>query len=186
VTVPLDVVSFTVINRIYCMSRAYKLSKLLKPFCSFAGLLMSLIEDNIQFLSFRAFQQLVYFRPQPHLSFIINTFLAVGTLFLTLFCAAAMPLLMLGYCHIDFEHEWLKQGLRPALLSTVLLLGRFVNAGAHCLEHSVLQIHCLFSLNVAILALLVKWRCLFKEKAIMTIVATQDILRVLIGCFLLL
>lgn len=104
VTIPLTVLTFLLLQRLFNCFRRFKLSKIIRPFCTIVALIMTLVGDNIQYLSFRAFQQLVYLQPQPGVSFALNLILTITALFIAVFCAVAMPFIILRYRKKQFEH----------------------------------------------------------------------------------
>lgn len=103
-TVPLTVLSFIILHYLYGWMSNLKIGKVFRPFCTIAGLGMSLIGDNIQYLTFRAFQQILYVAPSPRFICLLSLLLAIFTLFLTIFVGAALPLLILRYRRRSFEH----------------------------------------------------------------------------------
>lgn len=97
VTVPLTVTMFLILKGAYWCIRKRKISKVLKPFCSVGNLAMSLIGDNIVYLSFRSFQQILYFEPNSGANYMVCYIICLISLFGVLFCAVGMPTLLLKY-----------------------------------------------------------------------------------------
>lgn len=91
-TMPVSILTFLILNKIYHRFRAYRLSSVLISFSSWAYLLLSLIVDNAQYLSFRGFQQLRALALSNSIAIFSLTVSSLG-LFTSLFCSiAVLPL----------------------------------------------------------------------------------------------
>ncbi len=73
--------------------KCWKIPFLLAPFVTFSYLATSLFGDNIQYMSFRAFQQMRFIVPRSALE-TISVVLALLTLFAVIFCGCALYLLI--------------------------------------------------------------------------------------------
>jgi uncharacterized membrane protein len=163
VTVPLTVITFLILKGAYWCIRKRKISKVLKPFCSVGNLAMSLIGDNIVYLSFRSFQQILYSEPQLNLKFWISHLLCLLTLFWVLFCAGAMPTVLLRYRRREFDNDFFHKSVQSTFLYSYILISRVLIGAIHSIISTPLwQITCLLLLHSLTLTLYSKNTQLFK------------------------
>jgi hypothetical protein len=104
-TVPFSVLVFFLLHKLYSAlaARRLKLAKLLVTFSSWAYLIVSLVGDNLQYLSFRSFQQFRCIAHKKGILFLTSTILTINIGFFTLFCAIGTYLLAICLAKSTFQ-----------------------------------------------------------------------------------
>lgn len=130
-TVPSSVMIFLAVSWVHSKISQYKVAALLMSFSSWGYLAVSLLGDNLQYLSFHSFQQLRA-APQPGLVALLSRVVALLVLFVTLVCALCLYYLSLRWANRSFRPSLLRKTRRAAgFLSFWLacrVLSGFMNA----------------------------------------------------------
>lgn len=130
VSTPLTVLSFVLVWLLHKKVKCWKLPLFLAPFSTFSYLLVALFGDNVQYLSFRACQQLRFLVPHS-LTDTISICLALLTLFIVVMCGSALYLLIWAFNRKRFSAETMKHSLNSFVLLTITLGGRALTGFLH-------------------------------------------------------
>jgi hypothetical protein len=185
VTVVLSVIVFVFLKVI----RAYLpsgIAQLLRPFCTYSYLLANLLGDNIQYLSFRAFERLIYAVPIGGTVGYCDLIVAVVILFFVVTMACSLYLLIWSFDRHAFRSEYYRPALASYSVMTVATLGRCLNGFCHAyLTNSPTQLCLLLLVNLVNLILVHRTAQLFYFRRNTLIYTLMLLGKVLLGICLL-
>jgi hypothetical protein len=164
VSVPLSITGFVLAWLIRKKVQCWRIPALFAPFTTFSYLFDSLLGNNIQYLSFRAFQQLRFIVPR---SFVdgLSVVLAIVVLFSVVFCACALYLLIWSLDHKYFRIDHLTHCLESFKLTTLILQARVLAGFIHAyLDNEKNQLMGLVLLSMTVLGVAVRYYFAYRKK----------------------
>jgi hypothetical protein len=163
------------------------LARLLRPFCSYSYLIASLLGDNIQYLSFRAFERLLYAVPTDGIAGYCDLIMAVIVLFFAVAAACSMYLMIWSFSRHAFHSDLYCQALTSYVVMTIATIGRCFNGFCHAyITDSPTQLCLLLLVNAVNLMLVKRTASLFLFRRNTLIFTLMLIGKLLLGFCLLL
>lgn len=151
VSAPLTVISFSCAWFFRRKVTCWNIPTILAPFTTFSYLFYSLLGDNIQYLSFRCFQQLRFLVPRATIE-AVSIVLAIIVLFGVIFCAFALYFLIWSLDRAAFRIEEMKYSIKSYVLLTLILASRALTGFVHSyLDHKQYQIVGLLTISLLVL-----------------------------------
>lgn len=182
---PLTIFTFSLLMLLYKRIQRYCISRLLLGFSTASYLASSLIGDNVQYLSFRAFQQLRCLTPRSPLEY-LSIILAVTCLFVVVTAVGCLYLMIWsgGKCRFEVEHY--KERIFSYAMLNMTIAGGCLNGFAHAyFDSPKLQLPCLLCTCLAILFVNSKFSSFFKSKRTFCIYSLNIVFRILLNITLL-
>jgi hypothetical protein len=159
-TVPSSLLMFLLLWKLYWIINHYKISAIIRAFSSWFYLLISLVGDNSQYLSFRAFEQLRSFQPTNYL-IIFSQFLAVTSLFIAVICSCSLlPVAHSIACRL-FRPPSLLRAIESYKFFVIWAGLRFIAGYIHAtIDNSLLRISFLLALQMTMaISTILSWPC---------------------------
>lgn len=146
-TVPLSTTTFA-FGRLLSKKLTCRIfQSILRPFSTFSYLLASVLGDNVQYISFRAFQQLRFIVPKGKLD-LLSIVLCILVLFLALISSSSLYFLVWAFNIKSFEAESNKRIFESFVFLTLTTTGRFFNGFVHAyIDSPLLQSSSLLASN---------------------------------------
>jgi hypothetical protein len=132
-TVPFSVLVFFLLHRLYSAlaARRLKLAKLLVTFSSWAYLIVSLVGDNLQYLSFRSFQQFRCIAHKKGAITIVSVFISLSVGLLSLLCSFLTYYFGFYWAVKTFKSSILRRTRAASIFLTIWLLSRVFSGFIH-------------------------------------------------------
>jgi hypothetical protein len=149
-TIPVSFLSFYLIFIFHNSIEPYlpKLAGFLVTFSSWAYLIISLFGDNLQYVSFRSFEQFRYLNPSGTLS-LISIILAVTINFLAIVCAVVTYFIALKWANSKFQPALLKKHHQSCYYLGTWMITRFFSGFAHAyIDNKIERLSFLLSLQI--------------------------------------
>lgn len=182
---PFTVVTFLILMFLYNKLRRYWISGLLLGFSTTSYLASSLVGDNVQYLTFRSFQQLRCMAPRSPLEY-LSIFLAVLCLFVVVVAVGCLYLMIWSWDRKRFATEYYKQRISSYFMLHTAIAGAGLNGFTHAYFDNVrVQLPCLLLVCLATLLISCRFSFLFKNKYTFCIYALRLTFRLLLNATLL-
>jgi hypothetical protein len=107
------------------------MTNLFSSFSSWAYLIISLIGDNLQYLSFRFFEQLQYLVPDRGILSYVSILITIHIGFIAIFCAISTYFLAISIAISTFKPTLLLRKHSSCLLQAIFLIVRVVSGFIH-------------------------------------------------------
>lgn len=186
VTAPLAIIFFLLAWWFCKKMKCWKIRLLMAPFATFSYLLVSLFGDNIQYLSFRAFQQLRFIVPKTPIE-TFSIILALSALFIIVVCGCALYIIIWALHRRTFGSETMRHTLRSFVFLNITLTGRTITGFIHAyIDNERLQVIALLMVAVCTLLATSLYVRSFKVKRNGVLSIAIAMLKVLISLLLLL
>lgn len=186
VTVPLAVFTF-VLLRLLKKKLPKVLAIVFRPFSWWSYLLVSMLCDNAQYLSFRSFEQLRYLAPTKGIIGYANIFILLLVGFLLVVGCCCMYALFWRYSRKQFSSDPLRVTGKSCLALTVGVAARIFNGFVHgYLDEPTIQLSCLLFVSVVNLVVACRIARLFLTKRSQWFVVAICLSKVLLGLLLML
>jgi hypothetical protein len=182
-TVPSSVLLFFIFSKLYyaLSVRKLELAKLLIAFSSWAYLIVSLLGDNLQYLSFRCFSQLRYVIPNRGILSYISIILSINIGFIAIICAICTYFLALSWTSSNFRPTLLLKRHNSCYYLMFWLVARMISGFIHAYIDDALQrITFLVLLQGVLASLSCCFVSLARYKTSLTIVVFGYIIRFLL------
>ena len=184
VNAPLTLIFFVLAWLSHKKITCWKLPVFLAPFATFSYLLVTLFGDNIQYLSFRAFQQIRFIVPHSFVE-TISIALAIIALFVIVVCGCALYLLIWTFDRKQFRTEVMKQRLNSFALLTITIGGRAFTGFLHAyIDNERYRMLGLVIVNMGVLAITARYYLVYKVKRSLAVYLYNLIAKVLVNLVL--
>lgn len=181
VSVPLSVACFVLMVFISRKVRCWTIPSLLAPFTSFSYLFESLFGNNIQYLCFRAFQQVRFIAPRSVMDG-ASIALAIVVLFCVIFCSCSLYLLIWSLDKKRFRIDHMIHRINSFKLVTLLLQGRALTGFIHAyVDSEKEQILLLLMASMLVLGVAIRYYFTFRKKRSIVVTICALSIKVLIN-----
>lgn len=180
----MTIISFGLAWLLHKKVRCWKLPLLLAPFATFSCLLVTLFGDNVQYLSFRSFQQLRFMVPRSPVE-TMSIILAILTLFLVVVSGSALYLLIWSFDQKRFRTETMKHRFNSFVLLTINLGGRIVAGFLHAyIDIDRYRMFGMIVINMSMLVITAQYYLVYKVKRSLAVYLYNLIVKLLVSIIL--